>query len=223
MLLFPPIERTLDLTNIISIILLVFSYSSFAQKATYIEWSDLKLENNEEPVILPDLSQEQLIQIQEVFTLTHSDTKESKARIEVISKTLQKEGVNAEEVLKLRDQYIAQKKREAELTTTQYDGQNVRMSGFIVPLNTSQEMVVNEFLLVPTAGACIHMPPPPANQVIRVSYPKGFAMRTIQYPVWIEGTIKSGLQSENLFIIDGRRDVTMGYSLEAVNVVDYDW
>ena len=59
------------------------------------------------------------------------------------------------------------------------------------------------FLLVPVAGACIHMPPPPANQIVRVSYPEGYEMRTVQYPVWVEGTINSRLKTENVYIVDG--------------------
>ncbi|OGB71482.1 MAG: hypothetical protein A2486_10470 [Burkholderiales bacterium RIFOXYC12_FULL_65_23] len=47
------------------------------------------------------------------------------------------------------------------------DRQRVRMTGFVVPLDGSQGMV-REFLLVPYYGACIHTPPPPANQIVHV-------------------------------------------------------
>jgi len=39
--------------------------------------------------------------------------------------------------------------------------------GFVVPLDTNYERA-REFLLVPYFGACIHVPPPPSNQVIHV-------------------------------------------------------
>lgn len=45
------------------------------------------------------------------------------------------------------------------------NGQRVRMSGFVVPLDISKEKV-KEFLLVPYFGACIHVPPPPSNQAL---------------------------------------------------------
>ena len=67
-------------------------------------------------------------------------------------------------------------------------GQTVRLPGFVVPLEDSKEGL-KEFLLVPYFGACIHSPPPPANQIVHVlpkSPAKGFrSMDT----VWIVGTL----------------------------------
>ncbi|MBK8162824.1 MAG: DUF3299 domain-containing protein [Gammaproteobacteria bacterium] len=45
--------------------------------------------------------------------------------------------------------------------------QTVKLPGFVVPLEGDGQ-VVNEFLLVPYYGACIHVPPPPANQIVNV-------------------------------------------------------
>ena len=46
-------------------------------------------------------------------------------------------------------------------------GQNVRLPGFMVPLEELPEGS-KEFLLVPYFGACVHSPPPPANQIVHV-------------------------------------------------------
>jgi uncharacterized protein len=43
----------------------------------------------------------------------------------------------------------------------------VAVPGFMVPLEDDADQVT-EFLLVPFAGACIHVPPPPPNQMIYV-------------------------------------------------------
>lgn len=48
------------------------------------------------------------------------------------------------------------------------DGQNIRLPGYIVPLEVSEEGRTTEFLLVPYFGACIHVPPPPSNQIVHV-------------------------------------------------------
>jgi hypothetical protein len=69
------------------------------------------------------------------------------------------------------------------------DGQSVRIPGYVVPLEETKDGL-KEFLLVPYFGACIHSPPPPANQIIHVlpsSVAKGF--RSMD-PVWISGTLK---------------------------------
>ena len=47
------------------------------------------------------------------------------------------------------------------------DGTAARLSGFVVPLDNAQGGI-REFLLVPYFGACIHTPPPPANQIVHV-------------------------------------------------------
>ena len=46
-------------------------------------------------------------------------------------------------------------------------GKRVSIPGFMVPLEDDLEQV-SEFLLVPYAGACIHVPPPPPNQIVYV-------------------------------------------------------
>ena len=43
----------------------------------------------------------------------------------------------------------------------------VSVPGFMVPLEDDADRVT-EFILVPFAGACIHVPPPPPNQMIYV-------------------------------------------------------
>ena len=43
----------------------------------------------------------------------------------------------------------------------------VSVPGFMVPLEDDADQVT-EFLLVPFAGACIHVPPPPPNQMIYI-------------------------------------------------------
>jgi hypothetical protein len=69
-------------------------------------------------------------------------------------------------------------------------GQRVRIAGFVVPLETTRQGV-QEFLLVPYFGACIHVPPPPANQVVHVKPDRPVPEKTAQQPVWIAGVIQA--------------------------------
>lgn len=66
-------------------------------------------------------------------------------------------------------------------------GQLVRIPGFVVPLEETKDGV-KEFLLVPYFGACVHSPPPPANQIIHV-LPKDAAKVRSMDAVWITGTL----------------------------------
>ncbi|HHC6525709.1 TPA: DUF3299 domain-containing protein [Vibrio parahaemolyticus] len=197
------------------------SFGCFATETKTLDWLNLIPKTEPVELSLPDLTNQQKNYLQEVLTLSQYSTPESKARIKVVEASLKEDGIDAFMYLNMRSKYIQAKQRAAESVTDDFDGQRIKIPGFLIPLEFSEAMVATDFLLVPVAGACIHMPPPPANQIIRVSYPKGFQLRTVQYPVWVEGTIMSNLQSEDLYIVDGTSNVTTGYTLAATEVVDY--
>jgi uncharacterized protein len=69
------------------------------------------------------------------------------------------------------------------------DGQIVRVPGFIVPLEDSFTEA-SEFLLVPDPGACIHVPPPPPNQMVYVKMKSGHPVEINGQPIWITGRLK---------------------------------
>ena len=71
------------------------------------------------------------------------------------------------------------------------DGQAVRIPGFVVPLNFDDDMVITEFFIVPYFGACIHVPPPPPNQIIYASYPIGFTLEELYHPFWFTGVLNT--------------------------------
>lgn len=56
---------------------------------------------------------------------------------------------------------------------TDWNGQIVRLPGFIVPIDYSGTGVT-AFILVPFVGACVHVPPPPANQLVFVTTEKPY-------------------------------------------------
>ena len=69
------------------------------------------------------------------------------------------------------------------------NGRPIRIAGFMVPLEWGKQEV-KEFLLVPYFGACIHVPPPPANQIIHVIADKPFKSREGMDAVWVNGVIE---------------------------------
>lgn len=89
------------------------------------------------------------------------------------------------------------------------DGKHVQIGGYVVPLDFEATRV-KEFLLVPFVGACIHVPPPPANQIIYVKSAQGFEVAGAFDPVKVTGILKT----ETAFT--GLADA--GYSIEAEKV-----
>jgi len=93
------------------------------------------------------------------------------------------------------------------------DGTPVRLPGFVVPLEYDVNQNVTEFFLVPYFGACIHMPPPPPNQIIHVAYPQGLALPSIYEPYTVEGTLATAITSNDTAL--------SAYRITADRVVEY--
>ena len=70
------------------------------------------------------------------------------------------------------------------------NGARIRLAGFMVPLDGARG-VVSEFLLVPYFGACIHTPPPPANQIIHVFPAKPYKTEYGMDAVWVSGLLET--------------------------------
>lgn len=68
--------------------------------------------------------------------------------------------------------------------------QSVQMGGYPVPLETDERGRYISFFLVPWPGACIHVPPPPPNQIILVDYPAGLVIDDIYQPLWLTGVLR---------------------------------
>ncbi|WP_127075540.1 DUF3299 domain-containing protein [Rhodomicrobium lacus] len=86
------------------------------------------------------------------------------------------------------------------------DGKRVKIGGYVVPLDFDATNV-KEFLLVPFVGACIHVPPPPPNQIIYVKVEQGFDVAGSFDPVWVTGKISVASQFTGL--------AETGYAIDA--------
>jgi hypothetical protein len=95
------------------------------------------------------------------------------------------------------------------------DGAGVRIPGFIVPLDIGKDGLVSEFFLVPYFGACIHVPPPPPNQIVYVKVDKGIALDSIYEAYWVTGKLKVARKSTQLG--------AAAYSLAATKVEIYKY
>jgi len=70
------------------------------------------------------------------------------------------------------------------------DGTAAKLAGFVVPLDSTQDGI-REFLLVPYFGACIHTPPPPANQIVHVIADQAFKGLHAMDTVKVSGILKA--------------------------------
>ncbi|MBC3499680.1 DUF3299 domain-containing protein [Pseudomonas sp. SWRI100] len=94
------------------------------------------------------------------------------------------------------------------------DGQRIKLPGYIVPLEVSEEGRTTEFLLVPYYGACIHVPPPPSNQIVHIFSERGVRVEDLYQPYWIEGKMQVSASSSEL--------ADAGYQMEAEKIYAYE-
>ena len=68
-------------------------------------------------------------------------------------------------------------------------GKDVSILGYMIPLDTDTKKLKN-FLLVPYIPSCMHVPPPPAHQIISVSYSGKEKERMFGSLVRVQGKLK---------------------------------
>ena len=126
-----------------------------------------------------------------------------------------------EEVEKLMDGSPESNKELARLRKEFYyapvvdslDGKRIKMAGYVTPLEFDGQTEMSEFLLVPYVGACMHTPPPPANQIVHTVSPKTVKIPNIYDPVWVVGTIRTETVTSDL--------AESGYRLDLEKIMPY--
>ncbi len=93
-------------------------------------------------------------------------------------------------------------------------GKEVKVPGYMVPLEDFAEFA-SEFLLVPYVGACVHVPPPPPNQLVYVVMNENEKVPVSFWdPVWIHGKLEIE-ETENIY-------TTVSFKLTGVKVEKYE-
>ncbi len=93
------------------------------------------------------------------------------------------------------------------------DGKYVKIPGFVIPLE-GDDQTITEFLLVPYFGACIHVPPPPPNQIIYVKFPQGAPVQELWDVIYVVGKLKAEPVSSDV--------ADAGYKIEGSRIEPYD-
>lgn len=96
---------------------------------------------------------------------------------------------------------------------TEWVGDRVRLPGYVVPLDFDGSKVTG-FLLVPYMGACIHVPPPPPNQIVYVHTKEPIEIDEIFEAVYATGTFQADLMSTGL--------AQVGYRIVDATVQPYE-
>ncbi len=136
-------------------------------------------------------------------------------------KRLLAQSVDINGLLARREEITQKRRARAYDVNRELDGKNVRIPSYLLPLEV-EGLRVTEFLLVPYVGACIHVPPPPPNQIVHVSVERAVDSPGLFAPVWVDGTLATQKSTTQLSLVDGTAPVSFGYTLQAKKVEPYE-
>jgi hypothetical protein len=200
--------------------------TAWADEARVVAWDDLQVRLSAADNPFTALTPEQLAALGDVAAVRGRRAAGVAISPEEVSmeKTalarLQRDRIDADALLARRDE-IAKKKRDAmSAVNPALDGKLIRIPGYVLPLEYSGKKVT-EFLLVPWVGACIHTPPPEANQIVYVKPDQAFEIEGMFQAVWVTGRLRATSSTKAVHIVDGSADVDVGYALPVGKVERY--
>ena len=199
----------------------LFTLPILAEPNRLLSWEDLVPAHLLENDPLEKLSEKQkdmvfwVIHTLEALPARDPGTEEFYKEIDEAMPSLKEAGIDIDELMALR-------KKIRTTMVEELNGEQVRIPGYLLPLEVSAKKVT-EFLLVPYIGACIHVPPPPPNQIIhvKVDQKKGYSVKSMYEPVWVDGVISVKSMVKDLFLVDGTAGINIGYTMSANRIEPY--
>ncbi len=185
-----------------------------------ITWDDLESQSTSLKNPYEHLSADQTYRLSSLFQLQHwveenRAAPESKEVQEVkrLERSLTDEGLEVKALLAQVEQAQAYWRSQSQTTNPDLENRSIRLSGYVLPLSENDAQQVSQFLLVPYVGACIHVPPPPPNQIIYVKPSAAIENPGLFSPVFVEGQIRQQPGEYELFRVDGSQLVKASYAM----------
>lgn len=210
-------------TLIISLILLASPTLSYSEGIQQLKWEDLIPKEHRIADPLAHLPRETIDDIEWIIYLRQNLSDNISAdeqdyydeMLEAVPK-LKENGIDI-------DKIIAQRKKKESSINTRLNGKYVSLPGYLLPLEVDGNRI-SEFLLVPFVGACIHVPPPPPNQIVHGTIQGGveYNMDDLFKPILITGTLSAKSISKELFLGDGSDNIDIGYVMQVDNIAEYE-
>ncbi len=204
------------------LVIISLLFSTSALSANPITWHDLIPKVQAPAETLPQLSSSELTLFQEVLAYKLASERRDLTKEETLGyqqrlHRAKKQNLDINHLLDIRNQYLEAQKQAMNTTVKDLPSDEITIQGFLVPLEMDG-MKTTKFLLVPTAGACVHTPPPPINQIIVVDFEQGFELQSLEAPVSVSGFIGAKKNNLNVNFSDGNQDIKTGYKLVASDI-----
>lgn len=197
----------------------LMAFSAVAEPAS-VNWKDLAPEVDEIANPFESLTDEQMDALRRIVRLEWMDDPEKTVEAKALRAELNAQGLYVDALFAARLELMEQRRLAATAVNEALIGQEIRIPGYVLPLEVRNRKAV-EFLLVPTVGACIHTPPPPANQLIHVVHPEGIEIKGLYDPVWVMGVMEADQSVQDVRYADGQAEVAVSYAMQPSSVVPY--
>ena len=185
-----------------------------------VNWRDLAPVVAETANPFESLTDDQLDTLRRIIRLESMGDTEKSAEARALRADLTTQGLDVDALFTARLQIMEQRRLAVTAVNEALIGQEIRIPGYVLPLEMRDRKAV-EFLLVPTVGACIHTPPPPANQLIHVVHPEGIEIKGLYDAVWVTGIMQADASVQDVRYVDGQADVEVSYAMRPTSVVPY--
>lgn len=215
--------RLRPILAVLTVLVLIAVTASAAFAARDLEWADLvpELPPLEDPLAFLDSEQrielETILWVRQLSETERAERQEIVEEAKVYEEKFRKSGVIIDQLIAdyaIYDREVS--KREGKVREG-LSGEQVRLKGYLLPLEFSEDGET-EFLLVPYVGACIHVPPPPPNQIVLVKLDKKYKANEVFTPVRITGQLTTKAASAKLYLVDGAADISVGYHLNGSSI-----
>ena len=195
--------------------------SAAAQQVREVTWVDLSPAPSASEDPLASLTQDQVdlvlwfLNVLETEPTRNSENEALYEEVDEAMPAVRETGIDIDEVLEWR-------RRARSAVVEELNGKKIRMPGYLLPLELDGTRVT-EFFLVPYVGACIHVPPPPPNQIVHVKLigNESYQSKELFEPVWVTGVMSTKSTVQELYLVDGSADINTGYSISANRVEPY--
>lgn len=208
----PPLN--VESTEMKRFLILAFlvAFGSTAQASEPIDWADL-LDQSAQEFDDPyrDLSYDDIESLRAVVRTrealvqggqTATQQTELEQQAHDAERKLLERGLEADWLIEQRWVVAERREKAATAGNPAIDGQRIVLSGYAIPAPPDADGTPIAYL-VPERGMCSHMPPPNANQMIRVRLNDAWQPRLVHEPVRLTGKISISPSEEVFRIIDG--------------------
>ena len=199
----------------------------YSQEETVLSWDNLKPKGLEFENPYENLDEDQLYSLAVIARIgilmdeyPERVTEKVKAEADSLKKVLNAQNIDVDNLLAMRYEVAERRKKVEQAVVPDLDGEKVKMPGYLLALDLANK-TSTEFLLVPWVGACIHTPPPPANQIVFVTLKEGYQNISRYEAVWVSGVMSTQNSVSQLYLVDGSDDIHSGYTIEAKSIDKY--